>query len=148
MPKENPTIQMFADFDGDISTIFKEGKECDCPILTTRNMVVMPGILVPILLGRQPSINLAHYLNKDSKNRICAIFCQKDPENEQPYDKNDVYEVGVMAKLVRIIEMPASNTVTAIFQATCRCTLEKITSRRNYLKGHVVAASGKCARRQ
>ena len=53
MPKENTTIQMFADYEGDISTIFKEGKECDCPILTTRNMVVMPGILVPILLGRQ-----------------------------------------------------------------------------------------------
>ncbi len=138
MPKENTTIQMFADFEGDISTIFKEGKECDCPILTTRNMVVMPGILVPILLGRQPSINLAHYLSKDSKNRICAIFCQKDPDNEQPYDKGDVYDIGVMAKLVRIIEMPASNAVTAIFQATCRCTLEKVTSRRSYLKGHVV----------
>ena len=63
MPKENTTIQMFADYEGDISTIFKEGKECDCPILATRNMVVMPGILVPILLGRQPSINLAHYLS-------------------------------------------------------------------------------------
>ena len=138
MPKENTTIQMFADYEGDISTIFKEGKECDCPILTTRNMVVMPGILVPILLGRQPSINLAHYLSKDSKNRVCAIFCQKDPENEQPYDKSDVHDVGVMAKLVRIIEMPASNAITAIFQATCRCTLEKITSRRSYLKGHVV----------
>lgn len=47
MPKENTTIQMFADYEGDISTIFKEGKECDCPILTTRNMVVMPGIWFP-----------------------------------------------------------------------------------------------------
>lgn len=138
MPKENTTIQMFADFEGDLSTIFKEGKECDCPILTTRNMVVMPGVLVPILLGRQPSINLAHFLNKDPKKRVCAIFCQKDPENEEPYDKNDLYDIGVMANLVRVIEMPSSNAVTAIFQATCRCTLEKITSRRNYLKGHVV----------
>lgn len=129
---------MFADFEGDITAIFKDGKECDCPILTTRNMVVMPGVIVPVLLGRETSINVARYLERDTNKRVCAIVCQKDPENEFPEKKDDLYDVGVMARLVRIIEMPTSSAVTAIFQATTRCKLEKINSKRPYLKGHVV----------
>jgi len=129
---------MFADFEGDITAIFKDGKECDCPILTTRNMVVMPGVIVPVLLGRETSINVARYLERDIHKRVCAIVCQKDPENEFPEKKDDLYDVGVMARLVRIIEMPTSSAVTAIFQATTRCKLEKINSKRPYLKGHVV----------
>ena len=138
MPKGNTTIQMFADIEGDITAIFKDGKECDCPILTTRNMVVMPGVIVPVLLGRETSINVARYLERDIHKRVCAIVCQKDPENEFPEKKDDLYDVGVMANLVRIIEMPTSSAVTAIFQATTRCKLEKINSKRPYLKGHVV----------
>lgn len=138
MPKGNPTIQMIADYEGDIASIFKEGKECDCPILPTRNMVVLPGIIAPVLLGRTTSISLARYLEKDPEKRMCAIFCQKDPNNDDPIHKDELHEVGVMAHLVRIIEMPSSNAVTAIFQATSRCKLEKISSHRNYLKGHVV----------
>ena len=129
---------MFADFEGDITAIFKDGKECDCPILTTRNMVVMPGVIVPVLLGRETSINVARYLERDTNKRVCAIVCQKDPENEFPEKKDDLYDVGVMARLVRIIEMPTTSAVTAIFQATTRCKLEKINSKRPYLKGHVV----------
>ena len=128
---------MIADFDGDITAIFKDGKECDCPILTTRNMVVMPGVVVPIMLGREASVNVARYLDKDKDKRICAIMCQKNPDKEYPDNKEDLYDMGVMARLVRIIELPSSNAVTAIFQATTRCRLEKITSKRAYLKGHV-----------
>lgn len=129
---------MFADFEGDITTIFKDGIECDCPILTTRNMVVMPGVIVPVLLGRETSINVARYLERDTNKRVCAIVCQKDPDNEFPEKKDDLYDVGVIARLVRVIEMPSSSAVTAIFQATTRCRLEKINSKRPYLKGHVV----------
>lgn len=129
---------MIADFDGDITAIIKDGKECDCPILTTRNMVVMPGVVVPILLGREASVNVARYLDKDKEKRVCAIMCQKNPDNEYPDKKEDLYDMGVMARLVRIIELPSSNAVTAIFQATTRCRLEKITSKRAYLKGHVL----------
>ena len=128
---------MIADFDGDITAIIKDGKECDCPILTTRNMVVMPGVVVPIMLGREASVNVARYLDKDKDKRICAIMCQKNPDKEYPDNKEDLYDMGVMARLVRIIELPSSNAVTAIFQATTRCRLEKITSKRAYLKGHV-----------
>ena len=138
MPKENTTIQMIADFDGDPSAIFEEGTECDCPILTTRNMVVLPGVFVPILLGREASLNIAHYLEKDDKKRVCAIMCQKDPDKEHPNSKEDLYDVGVMGRLVRTIELPSSNNITAIFQATTRCRLEKIVSKRSFLKGHVV----------
>ncbi len=62
--KPNTSIQMFADFEGDVSTLFNTQAPDEVPVLTTRNMVLFPGVLVPILLGRKASINLAKKLDK------------------------------------------------------------------------------------
>lgn len=136
MARENTTIQMFADYEGDVANLFKGGKEGEYPILATRNMVPFPGVLVPIMLGRRASTNLARYLSKDPEHRLCAIFCQKNSDVDSPVQE-DLFNVGVYAHLVRVIEMPTSNNLTAIFQVLGRCKLEKITSRRSYLKGKV-----------
>lgn len=132
----NTTIQMFADFEGDVTNLISESYEGLLPILPTRNMVVFPGVLVPIMMGRKSSLNLTHYLAKNPSKRLCAIFCQKNPELDDP-GKNDLYDHGVYAKLVRFIEMPGTDSITAIFQATGRCHLDSITSHRSYLKGQV-----------
>lgn len=136
MPRENTTIQMFADYDGDISGLLSQGAEADLPILPTRNMVVFPGILVPIMMARASSTALARYLAHDPEKRQCAIFCQKNADQDDP-GKGDLHTYGVFARLVRIIEMPGANELTAIFQATGRCRLDSIISRRTYLRGHV-----------
>lgn len=136
MTRESTTIQMFADYDGDISALLNNGTEGELPILATRNMVPFPGVLVPILLGRRSSSSLARYLSKDPANRQCAIFCQKNPELDSP-QLADLYHYGVFARLVRVIELPGTDSVTAIFQSEGRCHLDSITSRKAYLKGHV-----------
>lgn len=136
MTRENTTIQMFADYDGDISELLKMGREGEMPILATRNMVTFPGVLVPILLGRRSSTNLAKYLAKDPNKRECAIFCQVNPDVDTP-NLEDLYNCGVFARLVRIVELPGTDNITAIFQSEGRCKLDKITSHKPYIKGHV-----------
>lgn len=139
MARENTTIQMFADYDGDINELLNTGKEGEMPILATRNMVPFPGVLVPILLGRRLSTNLAKFLSKAPDKRECAIFCQKTPETDNP-KLEDLYDYGVFARLVRIIELPGSDNITAIFQSEGRCHLDSITSNKTYLKGYVTPA--------
>jgi ATP-dependent Lon protease len=53
----------------------------------------------------------------------------------------DLYDVGVYAHLVRIIEMPTSDTVTAIFQSQSKCKLEKVTALKPFTR-HCVAFGG------
>lgn len=134
--KPNNSIQMFADFEGDIENLFQTEAPAEVPILATRNMVLFPGVLVPILIGRKASMNLAKRLSKSSTDNICAIFCQKNSDIDTP-NAGDLYDVGVYAHLVRIIEMPTSDTVTAIFQSQSKCKLEKVTALKPFYKGIV-----------
>ena len=138
MSNNSPSIQMFADIEGDVADILKTDAPEIVPVLATRNMVIFPGVLVPILLGRKPSMALARWMSKNEKNNVCAIFCQKKTDIDTPRDR-DIFNVGVYARLVRIIEMPSSENITAIFQATGRCRLDSLTTTRPFYKGHVTA---------
>lgn len=130
---------MFADFDGDITHLLNTEAPDEIPVLATRNMVLFPGVLVPILIGRKASMNLAKKLSKNPKDNICAIFCQRNSDVDNPAG-NELYEYGVYARLVRIIEMPTPDNVTAIFQSLGKCRLQKITGIKPYYKG-IVAPS-------
>ncbi len=134
--QQNTSIQMFADFDGDITNLLNMPAPDEVPVLATRNMVLFPGVLVPILIGRKASLNLAKKLSKSPNDNICAIFCQKNPDIDVP-DAHDLNKHGVYARLVKIIEMPTHENVTAIFQALGKCRLESITSTKPFYKGVV-----------
>lgn len=126
---------MFADYEGDITNLLQAEAPEELPVLATRNMVVFPGVLVPIFIGRKESVSLIRRLSKASDS-ICGIFSQKDAEIDTPKSK-DLYRLGVYAHLVRIIDMPGSDNMTAIFQAHGRCSLDKIVATRPYLKAKV-----------
>ena len=65
--KQNTSIQMIADFDGDISTFLDTKVEGSIPILTTRNLVLFPGVITPILIGRPASLNLVRKCRKTQR---------------------------------------------------------------------------------
>ena len=125
---------MIADYDGDITEIFKEHEEGDMMILATRNIVLFPGVITPILVGREKSRNLIDEIQEHPTNEF-AVFCQKDAEVENP-GMDNLYNIGVYAKLVRSIEMP-DGKVTVILQGQARCTLKSLEFDRPYLHGIV-----------
>ena len=132
--KQNTSIQMIADFDGDISTFLDTKVEGSIPILTTRNLVLFPGVITPILIGRPASLNLVKKMQKNPKTTI-AVFCQKNPDIEAPrYD--DLHSTGVYARLIRVMDMPGDRSeITVILQALGKCHLESLDGLKPYYKG-------------
>lgn len=133
----NSSIQMIADYDGDIKPLFNTDIEGEVPILATRNLVLFPGVMTPILVGRSTSVNLINRLKK-KPDTVFAVFCQKDPDTEDP-KQDDIYEYGVYAKLIRVLEMPPGNH-TAIVQGMGRCKLDEIVKEKPYIIGKTTAA--------
>lgn len=126
---------MIAEYDGDITNLYGTTPEGVVPVLATRNMVMFPAVISPILVGREQSVNLLNYLDKHP-NTLIAIFSQKDPDIEHPRE-DDLYRYGCYAKLVRRIELPGSENCTAIFQMMGRCHLDSLEKTRPYLCGAV-----------
>ena len=133
---KNNAFSMIADYDGDVNKLFNRGEEGEIPILATRNLMLFPGIISPVLIGREASIQLVQRI-KDQPDAMFAVFCQKDATLEHP-DKKDLCPLGVFAKIVRVLEMPTSdNNVTVIVQGFGRCSLKSITTHHPYLTGIV-----------
>ena len=113
---------MIADYEGDITRLLCGGADGEVPILATRNLILFPGVVSPILIGRSASISLVEHL-KDKEDAIFAVFSQKNANIENP-TKDDLYEYGVFAKIIRVLELPNSNNnITVIVQGLGRCNL-------------------------
>lgn len=130
---------MIADYDGDISNLFNVNIEGELPILATRNMAMFPGVITPVIIGRKQSLNLLNHIRK-TQDASFAVFCQHDQEVEHP-DTKDLFEYGVYARLVKILELPGpGNNITAIIQGLGRCRLNKLTANKPFLTGEISPA--------
>ena len=124
---------MIADYDGDIKNLFETETSGSFPILVTRNIVLFPGIITPIIVGREKSLALVEFMKKN-QDQTMAVFCQKDPSLDDP-DFKDIYKWGVFARLIRVIEMPDSENLTVIIQGLGRCHLHSLLQTEPYYVG-------------
>ena len=131
---------MIADYEGDIDNLFSVQEEGMMPILATRNMAIFSGVICPILIGRKISLTLLEKA-KEEKDMIFCIFCQNDETQDKPRQREDLFEYGVYARLIKVLDMPGTNNVTAIVQALGRCRLIDIASgSHSFIIGHVAPA--------
>ena len=115
---------------------FSEGLEKvgeELPILALRNMVLFPGTALPVLIGRSKSMRLVK--EAMHKKSLVGVVCQRDVDIEDP-GKDDLYPVGVVGEIVRILEMPDEMT-TIILQGKRRFRLNELTETEPYLKGRI-----------
>lgn len=103
------------------------------PILPLRNMMLFPSTLLPVNIGRKSSLKLLNEAYK--KKQYIGVFSQIDDNVENP-TSNDLYPVGVLAIVVKVLEMP-DGTKTAVLQGTCRISLVEAHSNGMFLVGHV-----------
>lgn len=82
------------------------------PILPLRNTVLFPGVIIPINIGRDKSLQLIRDSYK--QNAMIGVIAQKDTNTENP-TMNDLYKIGTVASILKILEMP-DGTTTAIIQ--------------------------------
>ena len=135
--QDNKAFSMIADIDGDFKNLVDTDMPTEIPILPVRNMVLFPGVVAPILIGREMSVKLVSKAEKT--NGVIGVVSQKDPETEVP-GLNDLHTYGVYAKVVKQLSLPAGN-ITTIVQGLGRFRLLDITATRPYLKGNVTPAS-------
>ena len=107
--------------------------EEELPILPLRNMLLFPTTVLPVSIGRLTSLRLIRDIEK-TKGCI-GVFCQKDHKTEAPR-LGDLYEMGTVAKIVRVFDMP-DNSTTVILQGYQKIKLKEITEYHPYLRGKV-----------
>ncbi len=103
------------------------------PILPLRNMVLFPGVLLPVAVARPKSLKLVRSVYEAEKP--IGVCTQVDKNVEEP-EIADLYPMGVAAKIVRIFEMPDSS-VTIILEGKKRFLLGEPAGKKNYMKAHV-----------
>ena len=102
----------------------------ELPILPLRNTVVFPGSSLPISVGREKSIKLVKALGK--KIKYIGMVCQKDTNDEDP-QTDDLYKVGVVAEVLRVIEL-SENNFSLIVQAKQRFEWSEMTQTEPFFK--------------
>lgn len=102
-------------------------------ILPLRNMVLFPGVVIPITAGRDKSIRLINEANAEGK--IIGVVAQKNEEDEDP-TKNDIHKIGTVAKILRVLKMPDGN-VTVILQGKKRFEIDAVITENPYIRAEV-----------
>jgi ATP-dependent Lon protease len=99
-------------------------------ILPLRNMVLFPGVVIPITAGRDKSIKLIEEANNEGK--VIGVVAQIDENIEEP-NKGDIHNIGTIARILRVLKMPDGNT-TVIIQGKKRFQINEVTTEEPYLK--------------
>lgn len=118
--KPHNSFSLIADFDIDINSLGCPEGENELPILPLRDLVIFPGIVTTVSIGRDISRALIREVELDEDGFFVAMT-QVDPEVEHP-QLEDLYPTGVIAKLLRVIDLPGEGT-TAIIHAVGRAAL-------------------------
>lgn len=126
-------FSLIADYDGNEEQMPDIDIDGNLPVLPLRNMVLFPGVILPVAIGRKSSLKLIH--DADKKNKYIAVVCQKSAETENP-SLEDLHTIGTIAKIVRVLEMP-DQTTTVILQGLKRLELTSITETFPYTMGTV-----------
>ncbi len=103
------------------------------PILSLRNTVLFPGVVIPITAGRDKSIKLINDANKGSK--VIGVVSQKDEMVEDPSVK-DIHETGTVARILRVLKMPDGNT-TVIIQGKKRFKVAEVITEEPYMNATI-----------
>jgi ATP-dependent protease La len=103
------------------------------PILPLRNTVLFPGVVIPITVGRDKSIKLIREAYK--KDKIIGTVAQRNPNVNEPEGK-DLFKVGTVAQILKILEMP-DNSTSVIIQGKKRFELTSLITDEPYLQAHV-----------
>ena len=133
---EGSSISVIANFDKseleseDIANLDKE-----IPILPLRNMLLFPGTLLPVSIGRESALTLLNDAYKDKS--LIGVFGQVDEHVDAPSEK-DLYKTGVLGRVVKILRLP-DGSHTAFLQGIIRIHLLEAHDGGKYLFGHVEA---------
>jgi len=113
------------------------------PLLPLRDIVVFPGMVVPLFVGRDKSVAALESAMEGSKDIF--LLAQLDPGCDDP-ERDDLFDVGVVAQVLQLLKLP-DGTVRVLVQGSERASLEALEPRGEFVEAVVsssdlVTASG------
>ena len=108
------------------------------PLLSLRNTVLFPGVVIPISVGRDRSVRLIREANKSEA--LIGVVSQKEDDTEVP-GPEDLNKVGTVARILKMLKMP-DGTKTVILQGQQRFKWTEVIQEEPYHKAKVEGYGG------
>jgi ATP-dependent Lon protease len=106
-----------------------EEQENTLPIIPTRNIVIFPQMIVPLVIGRTHSIKATE--EAYGKNKIIFCVAQKSPDTQKP-QQEDMYDMGVVCQILQILKMPDA-TIRILVEGLQRAKIEELYYSDDYM---------------
>ena len=103
------------------------------PLVPLRDVVIFPGVVTPLFVGRDKSINALQKAMADDKSVM--LIAQRNADDEDP-KKDDLYKIGTVSTILQLIKLP-DGTFKVLVEGIKRASLEKIKDRKEYLESEV-----------
>jgi ATP-dependent Lon protease len=110
------------------------------PLLPLRDIVVFPGMVVPLFVGREKSV--AALEAAMAGNKEIFLLAQLDPGCDDP-DRDDLYDTGVIASVLQLLKLP-DGTVRVLVEGHRRAELQALNTETTN-DGEMVVAAVKVA---
>ena len=104
------------------------------PILPLKNTVLFPGVIMPISVKREASLEL---INDAKKDRLIGVVSQRN-DNDTP-SREDFYDIGVVARIIKILKIP-DGSISVLVQGTHRFQITEFVEEQPYFKAKVTEA--------
>ncbi len=128
------SISVFSDKNATDEAIYNMNVPPTLPLLVLRNMVIFPGILMPVNIGRQRSLDVVkRAYNSES---MIVTSTQTNPSIEEP-GEDDIYPFGTVAKVVNLMELP-DGTTTAIIQSMTPVVINELFDRGSHFEASIM----------
>ena len=134
--EEDAKFSVVTDIDPSGPELTEDCLNEELPIMTLRNMVMFPSVIMPVTVGRRSTLKLTKAALKGNKPIVIAT--QKVMEVEDP-NLNDLYTTAVVGRVLREFELPGGNTTVILQASTLKVRINSVTSAKPYLKGKVSA---------
>jgi ATP-dependent Lon protease len=110
--KRKPVMRIFDDLprsaDGDMYEV---------PLMPLREVVMFPHTIMPLFVGRMPSIKAIENAMSDYGKKICLIV-QREPDDERP-EIGGLYPMGVISRILQLLRLP-DGTIKVLFEGLRR----------------------------
>jgi len=104
----------------------------EVPVLAVRDVILYPGAMPPITVGRPSSVALVQSLGE---NRTLAIVSQLDPRVDAPQPK-DLFEIGTLCVMHKAIRVPRENLLL-FCEGTARVRIREFTATEPFLRARI-----------
>ncbi|MEX0914890.1 MAG: endopeptidase La [Wenzhouxiangellaceae bacterium] len=101
------------------------------PVLSLRDVVVYPHMVIPLFVGRERSVSaLDEAMNVDKR---ILLITQKSPETEEP-EPSDLFEYGTLATILQMLRLP-DGTTKVLVEGVERVHVNDLNEDQGYLAG-------------